>query len=329
MKSPASRRSVLLGTVAAALATRLRPTSAQASAPAFNLPIGQPGHVLGDGFFMRHGFACENTWYNPGWLHAAEDFYVLDGNAAGAGVYAVAHGEIVFAGSEYPGLVVIVQHAADLYSMYGHLDYSLAVERGRVERGQLIGTVLDRADGRAPSHLHFEIRTFLTTTEVNGGSPRYSVGCGFNCAPGPGYWPIDAPEHPSAMGWRNPTHVIANRSYDGAPPDVAEVIVASLAGDSAVLWSEPSDHADAEQVGDLPLAAGDRYRLLNIATGPEASNETSAEGYRLWYRIAVPDVGRVWVQAAMPSMNDTGSDGRPSSVMFQFIPWVPMALAAD
>jgi hypothetical protein len=44
--------------------------------------------------------------------------------------------------------------------------------------------------------------------------------------------------------------------------------------------------------GDLPLAAGDRYRLLNIATGPEASEATSAEGYRLWYRIIVPDAGR-------------------------------------
>ena len=27
-----------------------------------------------------------------------------------------------------------------------------------------------------------------------------------------------------------------------------------------------------------------------------------------------------WVQAALPSANDTGSDGRPSSVRFQFLP---------
>jgi len=232
----------------------------------------------------------------------------------------------VFAGSEYPGLVVIVQHADDLYSMYGHLDYALAVSTGEtVTRGQILGTVLDRTDGRAPSHLHFELRTFLTTTEVNGDAPRYSVGCGFNCAPGPGYWPIDAPEHPTAMGWRNPTHVIARRSYPDGPPDDAEVVVPSASAESAAMWSEPSDHDDARQVGDLSLNAGDRYRLLSIATGREASYDTSAEGYRLWYRIVLPEGDRVWLQAAIQSNNDTGSDGRPSSVRFNLIP----ALAAD
>ncbi len=320
-----SRRAVLQGGIAAALATRLRPTMAQASLPAYSLPIGLPGQVLGDGFLIRHGYACENTWYNTGWLHTAEDFYLPNGNTAGAGVYAVADGEIVFAGSEYPGLVVIVQHADDLYSMYGHLDRTLAVETGKVERGQLLGTVLDRTDGRVPSHLHFEIRTFLIRSEVNGAAPRYAVRCGFNCAPGPGYWPMDAPEHPSAIGWRNPTHVIAHRAFDSAPPADAEVIVASGSGDATALWSAPSDHADAEQVGDLPLNAGDRYRLLSIATGPEASTETSADGYRLWYRIVVPDVGRAWVQAAIPSTDDTGSDGRPSSVRFNLLPSITVA----
>jgi len=208
--------------------------------------------------------------------------------------------------------------------MYGHLDYTLAVERGSVARGQLLGTVLDRTDGRAPSHLHFELRTFLTSPEVNGDAPRYAVGCGFQCAPGPGYWPIDAPEHPSAIGWRNPTHVIANRAFDGVPPGDAEVIVASGSRESATLWSEPADHADAEPVGKLPLGAGDRYRLLAIATGPEDSYETSADGYRLWYRIEAPGVDPAWVQAAIPSSNDTGSDGRPSSVRFDFL----LAIAA-
>ncbi len=195
--------------------------------------------MLGDGFLIRHGYACENTWYNAGWLHTAEDFYIPDGNAAGAGVYAVADGEVVFAGSEYPGRVVIVQHAGDLYSMYGHLDHALSVANGEtVRRGQLLGAVFDRTDGRAPSHLHFEIRDFLMTPEVNGDAPRYSYGCGFNCAPGPGYWPIDAPEHPTAMGWRNPTHVIARRAFPDAPPDDAEVIVPSGSASTAALWPE-------------------------------------------------------------------------------------------
>jgi hypothetical protein len=123
------------------------------------------------------------------------------------------------------------------------------------------------------------------------------------------------------MGWRNPTHVIANRAYDGAPPAAAEVVVASGSGDSAALWSRPADHADAVQLGDLSLNVGDHYRLRAIATGQEASDETSAEGYRLWYQIALPE-GDAWVQAAVPSSHDTGSDGRPSSVRFDFLPAV-------
>lgn len=312
----------MCGALSITAALRLGRVAAQESLPAFSLPIGLPGQILGDGFFIRHGYATENTWYNPGWLHTAEDYYVLDGDAAGAGVYAIGDGEIVFAGSEYPGLVVIVQHADELFSMYGHLDYALTVDRGGVRRGQLLGTVLNRIDGRAPSHLHFEVRTFLTTTEVNGDAPRYSVGCGFNCAPGPGYWPVDAPEHPSAMGWRNPSHVIAHRSYGGKPNAGAEVAVAALAGESAELWSLPSDRTNARQTGELPLTAGDRYRLLDIAAGDEATDKTSAQGYRLWYRIALPGAYPAWVRAAVPSSNDTGSDGRQSSVRLDFLPAV-------
>ncbi|MER3484874.1 MAG: hypothetical protein C4345_01730 [Chloroflexota bacterium] len=59
--------------------------------------------------------------------------------------------------------------------------------------------------------------------------------------------------------------------------------------------------------------------MLTIATGREASRAMSAKGYRLWYRIVVPGSGRVWVQAAQPSKHDTGSDGRPSSVRFDFL----------
>jgi murein DD-endopeptidase MepM/ murein hydrolase activator NlpD len=321
MSHLASRRAILRGSIAAALSARIRPVSAQSKEPAFSIPIGLPGRTLGDGFFIGHGYACENTWYNPRWLHTGEDWYMPGRNTAGASVYAVAGGEVVFAGSDYPGRVVIVRHADDLYSMYGHLDYGLAVTTGAtVTRGQLLGTVLDRTDGRAPSHLHFELRTFLTTPEVNGDAPRYGYGCGFNCPPGPGYWPIDAPEHPSAMGWRNPTHVIARHAFPDGPSADTEVVVASGAGETSELWSEPSDHVDAKLVGELPLNAGDRYRLLSVATGREASRETSAEGYRLWYRIVVPDVGRVWVQAARPSAHDTGADGRPSSVRFDFLP---------
>jgi murein DD-endopeptidase MepM/ murein hydrolase activator NlpD len=321
MSMSLTRRALVAGAVVAPLVMRGRRALAQSDAAVFGLPIGFPERLPGDGFLVRHGYACENTWYNPGWLHTGEDWYAIGEETAGALIYAVAKGEVVFSGSNYPGLVVIVRHADDLYSMYGHLDFAPAVEVGQpVARGETLGTVLARTDERAPSHLHFEIRTFLTTNEINGDAPRYGYGCGFQCLPGPGYWPIDAPEHPSAMGWRNPTHVIGRRHFgDGGPTDDAEVVVPNGAGDAISLWSEPSDHDDAREIGELPVSTGDRFRLLSVATGREASEETSAEGYRLWYRIVLPEGDRVWVRAAVASDNDTGSDGRPSSVRFDLL----------
>jgi murein DD-endopeptidase MepM/ murein hydrolase activator NlpD len=293
---------------------------AQADAPRFSYPVGLADRTLADGLVIRHGYATENTWYNPGWWHTGEDWYLDEGESAGVPVHAVAAGEVLFAGSEYPGLVVIVQHEDDLYSMYGHLDYELAIETGQtVERGDLLGTILARSDGRAPSHLHFELRTFYTTTEVNGDAPRYEVGCGFDCPPGPGYWPMDAPEHPVAMGWRNPAHVINRRMWADGVPEGMEAVVAETAPLSVNLWTSPADADDAEAVGELALTPGDRYPLLAIEAGDEDSTGSSAEAYRLWYQIAVDD-DEVWVQAAVPSTMETGSDGRASSVQFNFLP---------
>jgi len=238
-------------------------------------------------------------------------------------VYAAAAGEVIFAGSEYPGLVVIVQHPDGLFSMYGHLDYALAVEAGQsVERGQLLGSILARGDGLAPSHLHFELRTFFTTLEVNGKAPRYGVACGFDCPPGPGYWPLDAPEHPSVMGWRNPTHVINRRAWLNGVPEGVEVVVSETAPASTPLWTAPSDADDAELIGEVSLIPGDRYPLLTIDAGEEDALGTSAEAYRVWYQIELPRGGEAWVQAAVPVDYDTGSDGRPSSVRFDLLPGV-------
>jgi hypothetical protein len=318
-----SRRMLLAGTTATAFGLATPSIQAQQARWNWTMPIGHPGEVLGDGFFMRHGFATENTWFNPGSWHTAEDYYVLDGDAGGAGVYAVADGEVVFAGFDYPGPVVIVRHTEDLYSMYGHLDYDLAVESGPVVRGQLLGPVLGRDDGRAPSHLHFEIRRFLITPEVNGAAPRYGYACGPNCAPGPGYWPIDAPEHPAEMGWLNPTHVMATQAFPGGVPEGVEVVVAQGAAERAELRSGP----EGELVGEIPLTPGTRYIVREIMAGSVDSTETSAEGYRLWYQIAVPNQANpVWVQAAVPSTHDTGSDGRPSSIRFDFL---PLAIAGE
>jgi hypothetical protein len=229
---------------------------------------------------------------------------------------------VVYAGANYPGRVVIVRHAGGLFSMYGHLDPGLAVDAGqRVARGDLLGTVLFRGD-QTPNHLHFEVRTFLTTREVNGEAPRYGFRCGVRCPPGPGYWPIDAPDHPGALGWRNPTHVIARRAF--APGgSVGEVVVATgPISPSVTLWSAPVGEAGATPGGDLVLQAGDRFALLDVWAGPEDTGETSAYSYRLWYRIRLADGRDGWVQAAVPSTFETGEDGRPSSVYFNFVPVV-------
>jgi hypothetical protein len=296
---------------------------AEAASSGFQYPIAWPGQRPGNGFFIRHGYACENTWYNPGFLHTGEDWYAInDRETAGADVLAIADGAVVFADSDYPGRVVIVQHESELFSMYGHLDYSLAVSEGdAVTVGQRLGTVLHRTDGRAPSHLHIEVRTFLTAPEVNGNRPRYGFACGPNCPPGPGYWPMDAPEHPSTIGWRNPTHVIARRMFKAGPvPAGFEVVVPDGIDEIAPVWSLPADRQHAEEVGEQRLSPGNRFALLQIAAGPKATNGWSAERYRLWYRVALDKANSGWIQAAVPSNRETGSDGRPSALQFVLIP---------
>ncbi len=131
-------------------------------APQWSYPIAKAGGIPGDGFFIRHGFDTENTWYNPGYWHTGEDWYALDGDTAGAEVQAVAAGEVVYAGSNYPGRVVIVRHAGDIYSMYGHLDPALEVGEGQqVTRGDVLGTVLAarRRNAQSPTFRDTDVST--------------------------------------------------------------------------------------------------------------------------------------------------------------------------
>jgi hypothetical protein len=300
---------------AALFAASRRSTSAQETTIDWCYPMGLDGGTLGDGCGIFHGYACENIPFFPGLWHTGENWHLTSGETAGTPVAAVADGEVVYAGADYPGLVIIVAHDGGLFSMYGHLNFDAPVAEGdRVQRGQQIGSVLQRADGRL-SHLHFEIRSFFMSAEVNGDAPRHTFNCGYDCPPGPGYWPMSDPDHPSVMGWRNPTRVI------GTSPvaDDAEVIVSSSAGASLSLWSAPHGVEGATRVGELPVGAGDRFRLLEVDAGDPAGIATSATGYHLWYHIeAQRDV--VWVQAAVPSARFTGSDGRPSSVRLRLLP---------
>ncbi|MGC4105642.1 MAG: M23 family metallopeptidase [Thermomicrobiales bacterium] len=279
------------------------------------LPIRWAGGRPGDGFLIRHGYATENTWYNPGWWHTGEDWYALDdAETGGAEVVNVAPGVVVFVGSDYPGRVVIVQHLPYLYSMYGHLDDAVSVaETDVVEAGQTLGTVLTRTDGVAPSHLHFEIRSFLFSTEVNGDAPRYDVACGYQCAPGPGYWPQDAPEHPSALGWLNPLEEMASWRVNSEPFTVA--VSQSGVGRTAEVFAAPG----GEVVNTLVLEAGDTFTVTGIQINDPESIATSAEAYGLWYEVTL-GAASGWVSAIAMSSRDTGSDGRPSGIDILLLP---------
>lgn len=300
------------------------------ASPHFIYPISRSGGVPGDGFFIRHGYATENTWFNPNHWHTGEDWYALEGDTAGAEVRAVADGEVVYVGSNYPGRVVIVRHADDLFSMYGHLDPAVAVTEGqRVSRNDLLGTVLRRGDD-VPNHLHFEMRTFLFTDAVNGTSPRYPFRCGPGCTPGPGYWPIDAPELPDVLGWRNPTHVLAGRtgwtaSDDSAVDVLGEVIMATGAPSQTLgLWTtlDESNNPVGPQ-GELILQPGEHYAVLDTRAGHEAPEQTGATAYRLWYRLLLEDGRTGWVAALSADGADRGSNGMPSSVRFNLLPDFP------
>ena len=282
-----------------------------------SLPVRWPGRLPGDGFLILHGYATENTAFAPGWWHTGENWYAIDGgDTAGAEGLAVAPGVVVFAGYDYPGPVVIVQHQPYLYSMYGHLDYVLKVqETDVVEAGQPIGTVLNRTDGESPSHLHFEIRTFLIRDEINGSNPSYGVHCGYQCAPGPGYWPMDAPEHPSQLGWLNPLEEMSRWRQGGAAFDV----VGSQSGVGRTVDLLAGPDATAEVLSTITLTEDATFTVAEVATAPPDGTGTSAEAYAVWYRTTVDGVNG-WFSAIATSDEAIGLDGRPSAVELLVVP---------
>lgn len=324
---PATARSAAaLPTATLTPTTALAPSSTALPAPTppaieplFSYPIRTAGRAPGDGFFIRHSYASENTWYNPGYWHTGEDWYALSGDTAGAQVAAIAAGTVVYSGANYPGRVVILQHADGLYSMYGHLDPALSAAPGQqLAQGALIGTVLRRGDD-VPNHLHFELRSFLTTELVNGDAPRYAFRCGRGCPPGPGYWPIAAPELPDGLGWLNPTHAIGRRLLPAGASSIAIVPTRPISP-SVTLWSAPPGAAEPQALGMLELRPGARFPLLQVQAGPDRPAATSALAYRLWYSIRLPDGREGWVQAAVPTPFEQGSDGRAASVRFNLLP---------
>ena len=311
-----SRRALIGMSAALGLSQVPREPVAAQTAPAFTLPMGWEGRTPGDGIIIRHGFDVENTSLYPGWWHTGENWFLdFKGNSAGAPVYAVADGTVVFAGSDYPGRVLIVQHEGGIFSMYGHLDYALPVGEGdSVTRGQLIARVLDKTDGRSPSHLHFEIRTFLIEAIVNGDAPWYDYPCGYQCPPGPGYWPFYSELLPTQVGWLNPLHVIYGRAYGADIPAGSEVIASASAGDLPMRATRME-----ESTNTVSLTPGQRLPLLEISTGEEATLETSADAYSIWCKVALPSGERGWLPAVRPTSEFVQTDGRPATVRIDLL----------
>lgn len=310
-------RRVLLGGATAGFAVPKRRGARAQTGPVFGLPMGWDDRVPGDGVVLRHAFQVENTSLYPAWWHTGENWYLdFDGNSAGAPVYAVADGTVVFAGSDYPGRVVIIQHGGGIYSMYGHLDYDLLIGEGdSVARGQTIARVLNKTDGRSPSHLHFEIRSFLMESFINGDAPMYGVACGYECPPGPGYWPFGDGRVPTQVGWLNPLHVIYGRAYGSDIPDGAEVIV-SESGSRFPL----RETLHAEPTSEIELLPGSRLPLLEIAAGDEAALETSATAYSVWCKVELGMNGLTgWIPAVRATDEFVQSDGRPATVRIDLL----------
>lgn len=323
MQSRLTRRNAIVLALGSGLASQARAIFARVDTPNWSVaPIGWPDRIPGDGFQIGHGFACENTWFSAGWWHTGEDWYSFQGDTAGASVYAVADGEVVYADFNYPGRVVIVQHAGDLYSVYGHLDPESVVQAGRnVAAGDQLGVVLKqapvRAPGQAPSHLHYEVRTFLTNDDVNGAAPLHGVLCGFQCPPGPGYWPISASTHPSDLGWRNPTHGRLARLGEERADDLALVLNPAFEDAVIPLYNRPDDAS--RTIGELDRDDERQTMLIDVHAGEPHSIATSAEAYDAWFRVRVGEDRAGWVRAAIASDRETGTDGRPSALDVPFL----------
>lgn len=118
---------------------------------------------------------------NPqrGGRHTGDDINGIGGRNSDQGdpVFAIANGEVLYAGLPAPGWgnTVIVGHRLEdgrvLQSMYSHLE-RIDVARGALlARGEKVGTV-GTASGRYLAHLHFEVRE-SDTIDLGAGYTRF------------------------------------------------------------------------------------------------------------------------------------------------------------
>lgn len=199
---------------------RLTMPVAQRGAPCgvvdlLDFPLGAPD---GEDAGARWSFGRYSDRYNG--IHAGEDWVYDLGDSLGKPVYAIGHGQVIYAEPWGWGVdqgVMIVRHVfADghtVLSFYGHLDPpSVELNFGNcVTRGQQIAAI---GKPRGRPHLHFEIRNHLPDQ------------------PGPGYWSVD----PTLAGWEIPSDYIWVNRMDTSP---------------GVKWTRVFTGSDALGVGTL------------------------------------------------------------------------------
>lgn len=179
-------------------------------APRADWPMGSEGGAL---TYNAQPFLMDR--------HLGDDLNGIGGwdSDLGDAVYAVAGGEVMFAGwpSDGWGKVMIVIHQTEdgnlIQSFYGHLESIYFPVGARVRRGEKIGTV-GKGNGQYLAHLHFEVRE------------------GSMIAAGPGYGD-HAHGRLSGEEWieasRGAPNDRLNTSISGANPDANEVSIGVVA----------------------------------------------------------------------------------------------------
>jgi len=114
-------------------------------------------------------FGCTGFYLEPPRGSCAHFHTGIDiANASGTPVHAAGDGVVALSGYSGGSLVVLIGHAGDFSTFYGHLSRSVVRAGQRVHRGQLIGYMGMTGNATGP-HLHFEVDrgSFPNLTPVN------------------------------------------------------------------------------------------------------------------------------------------------------------------
>jgi murein DD-endopeptidase MepM/ murein hydrolase activator NlpD len=158
----------------------------------FGYPVGDKATSPAGGWVVTQVLGHYLNWNGFVGGHLAQDVASGDGEAATAGapVYAVADGTVLYAGPNSSTYVhvVLVQHELDggtVCSFYGHLGTVTVSEGQPVARGDQVATVLDwqARFGGANSHLHYVLLSAALCAASD--AANGALICGYDQTSGP------------------------------------------------------------------------------------------------------------------------------------------------